>query len=92
MKQIHLFIPVGLIAALAIAFSTLLWSDALAQGQNQKRIEPQKWEYKVVDTKPGKKLVEDDLNTLGDDGWEFAGSVDVLKGGRLTIILKRVKL
>ncbi len=66
-----------------------------------------KWEYKVipiktqihsdhfqVDSKPVMEDVQDDLNNLGNEGWELVGIQDIsLRDGRMFTVayLKRQK-
>ena len=52
----------------------------------------QKWEYKIEDGVFA-RIVLDDLNKWGDDGWELAGIVQTLEFGPGTIrfFLKRPK-
>ena len=63
----------------------------------------QKWEYRVINTKSAEGAKEEELNRLGDEGWEVCGVVQTLidadaigeDGGLLDsgleIILKRPK-
>jgi hypothetical protein len=48
-----------------------------------------KWEYKIVE--PGRrKVTENDLNSLGEEGWEaFSGASSAQYGGHVIIYMKR---
>ena len=37
--------------------------------------EDTEWEYKILACKENELPTEDDLNTLGEDGWELTGTV-----------------
>jgi hypothetical protein len=37
--------------------------------------EPQRWEYRIVDSNQRERVAEDQLNALGNDGWELVGIV-----------------
>jgi hypothetical protein len=51
-----------------------------AQGPMVYVYEPQRWEYKiVVKTLDGELPSEEELNALGREGWELAGTATLLK-------------
>ena len=56
--------------------------------------EPPKWEYKTLEPPKGLTKREtidpaEQLNELGAEGWELAGTVDYDKGGTKLLLLKR---
>lgn len=53
-----------------------------------------RWEYKTLrpardETRKEAKDPQESLNALGDDGWEFAGTIDYTGGGTKYIVFKR---
>ena len=91
-----LAVALSLLAVLAVV---LLLREPAAAQNNAARA---KWEYKVVyvSHKPFAKGMEDDLNKLGEDGWELVGTVSRIedRGGNFggmrssaEVIFKRSK-
>ena len=58
-----------------------------------------KWEYKVTDFGGDDKAVEEELNKLGDEGWELVGTPTRTSGGgdgrvarsKVSLVFKRPK-
>ena len=51
----------------------------------------QKWEYRVLQGDPWRDTVQDDLDKLGQDGWEVcAGGAGAHHGAFYFVVLKRM--
>ena len=61
---------------------TLVLCTLLMNGCNQKET-LQQWEYKIIEFSHNEipKTIETRLETLGNDGWEYAGPVKEIQAG-----------
>jgi hypothetical protein len=51
----------------------------------------QQWEYKAVEMSPTAQLVTEQLNRLAEEGWEYAGPVNMQQNRHTQIAFRRPK-
>ena len=94
MKKTMTYIPAPLMFV-ALLFTVLLLrtpvvADDANKGKDKVALQAVKWEYRVSRADESGKL-EPELNKLGGEGWEYAGSVPYGSGAMHYLIYKRVK-
>lgn len=105
------FLTFGLVSLALVLVAVVIWTPASAQDKEKPARPLVKWEYKIVQsplTQPpadgaggpfsrrlDAKKLEEDLNKLGEEGWECVGTVSepIGKGGatRAYVLCKRPK-
>jgi hypothetical protein len=104
-------LTVGLLPLVMVLLALGVWTPATAQDKDKPARAPVKWEYKIAQsslTRPpaggagggfsrhlDAKKLEEDLNKLGEDGWECVGTVSESlgegSGTRAYVLCKRPK-
>jgi hypothetical protein len=107
MNRVRLYLPIILAIGASFIVASLVWRPAAAQ---EKAKAPQAqliWEYKVIHpprvdgrTYYDYEKLRDELNKMGQQGWELTGTISDVSGGGnkgqgiytgVTLICKRLK-
>lgn len=104
MNRARFCVPVVLLLGAIFAIVAFLWVPAFAQDKDKKVARPPvKWEYKFIATETKGPFfdadkTEETLNKLGNEGWEFVGTISDAPGAatgktrmRVHLICKRPK-
>jgi hypothetical protein len=79
MNRPGLLLTALLLAAVAVLFC---FNHRQVSAQGNPRDPRTKWEYTVIPAgAEGTELAKRDLNRLGDEGWELAGTFGSVRGG-----------
>jgi hypothetical protein len=99
MNRSNVFYTIPMAVVVFLVATLVIRESAFAQDKSkEKEVRPAvKWEYKVIHAKDNSTKIEEELNKLGEDGWELTSTPALQTGGfgqtsPFLLVLKRIKL